>query len=193
MIKKYDFSKDCWNKEDFMYVYSPNCKAYKEFIQDTDSIINDFNKNIDDYDYLSIVTKRKYSEGVKVKTVCSFDSYGAPLIVLSDDIIEKDNRLEYVLHFEAVAYENGCNVWHIVPWSERVERPIKPTKIAFSEFKIEDGSKIELTLEVQHKKFIITVNGQTLEVENDEIPKSFHVGITACEGINRFYNLTIEE
>jgi len=192
MIKEYNFSKDCWNKDDFMYVYSPNCKAFKKFCEESDCIKNEFNNEIDDYDYLSIVTKEKYSEGVKITTVCSFDSFGAPLIVLSDDITEKDNRLEYILHFEAVAYENGCNIWHIVPWPERVERPIKPTKIAFDEFKIEDGSKIELSLEVQHKKFIVTVNGHKTEVENDDIPQNFHVGITACEGINRFYSLKLE-
>ncbi|MBQ7901934.1 MAG: hypothetical protein IJ365_08250 [Clostridia bacterium] len=193
MTKTYNFSKDSWDFNDFMYVYSPVCKAYKEFIQLDNCIANSYNEQIGDWDYISIVTKQKYTAGTKVSTKCSFDKFGAPLIVFTNDIRSVDGRNEYVLHFEAVAYENGFNVWHIVPWPERTERPIKPTKICFEDFKVEDGSVVDLAVEFKQKVISVTVNGVTAEVANDDMPDSFHVGITACEGVNKFYDLIIED
>ena len=29
MVKKYDFGLGKWDKDDFIYAYSPACKAYK--------------------------------------------------------------------------------------------------------------------------------------------------------------------
>ena len=43
------------------------------------------------------------------------------------------------------------------------------------------------------KKIAIDVNGNKFEIQDDEIPDTFQVGITACEGINRFYDFEIVE
>jgi len=192
MKKIYEFRRNSWNTNDFMYVYSPICKEYVEFIQEDECISNSFNSRINDYDYISMVTKEKYPKGTKISTRCSFDKYGAPLVVLTDSIDETDGKKIYNLHFEFVAYENGFNVWRIVPFPERRERPINPTKICRTLFKIKDDSSIDLEVEVKEKSFLVTVNGIGSEIWTDEIPESFHVGITACEGTNRFYSLTIE-
>ena len=140
------------------------------------------------------VTKEKYSDGVTIKTKCSFDKFGAPLIVLTDDIQpDEQGKNRYGLHFEVVAYEKGCNVWHIVPFPERKERPIKPTKIAFSTFDIPEKSEIDLSVTVKNGKLEIEINGEKLIAESHDLPKEFHIGITACEGINRFSSITIEQ
>ena len=191
-MKKYDFSKGCWNSDDFMYVYSPICKAYKEFIQHHDCISNSYNEEIKDWDYISIVTKEKYPVGTKVSTRCNFDKYGAPIIVFTDDLLERHGRCEYGLHFEVVGYEDGFNIWHIGPWYENEKRPIKPTKICFEEFKIADESIIDISVEFMNKAIRVSVNGVEALVENEDLPESFHVGITACEGVNKFFDLVIE-
>ena len=194
MKKTYNFEAGKWNINDFCYAYSPACKAYKEFIQQDECISNSFNKNINDFDYISIITKEKYKKGVHIHTKCSFDSFGAPLIVLSDDISEnKDGKLQYGLHFEVVAYEDGCNVWHIIPYPEREEKPIKPTLIGTLKFKTDDKSLIDIDVTVGEKQLFIEVNDQKFTVINEDIPKTFHIGITACEGINRFYEFSIQE
>ena len=138
MKKTYKFKKGSWNANDFMYVYSPICKVYEEFIQEDDCISNSFNEKINDYDYISMVTKNKYSKGTKISTRCTFDKYGAPIIVLTDSIDDIDGKRIYNFHFEFVAYENGFNVWRIVPFPDRPERPINPTKICRTLFEIED-------------------------------------------------------
>ena len=192
MKKTYEFKKNTWNNDDFMYVYSPICKDFKEFIQEDNCISNSFNEKINDYDYISMVTKQKYPKGTRISTRCSFDKFGAPLIVLTDSIDNIKSRNIYNFHFEFVAYEDGFNVWQIIPFPQRPERPIDPTKICRTLFKIEDKSIIDLSVEVTEKSFIVTVNGIGSEIWNDKIPENFHVGITACEGINKFYDLTIE-
>ncbi|MBE6732061.1 MAG: hypothetical protein E7564_10265 [Ruminococcaceae bacterium] len=191
-MKKYTFTKGSWEK-DFMYVYGPQAGIYgKKFRQEENFVINTESEDSKKDEYVSIVTKERYGIGTKISTVCDFDSYGAPLIVFSDDIEEKNNTLFYNLHFEVVAWENGCNVWHILPYWERKEKPFINTKIASVPFKIEDRSKINLSVTLLEGKIECEVNGKKFTVENPDIPKICHVGITACEGVNRFYELTIE-
>lgn len=61
------------------------------------------------------------------------------------------------------------------------------------QFEIKDDSIAEITLKVEEKRFIIDVNGVKGIVEHEDIPESFPVGFTACEGINRLYEFSIEE
>lgn len=140
-----------------------------------------------------MISKTRYSTGTKIWLKCSFDSFGAPLIVLTDDV-KKDGQIKrYGLHFEVVAYENGCNVWKILPFPEKIERPIATTKIGTNAFKIKEESIVNISLQVEEKCFKIEVNGIEFEVKNDDIPENFHVGFTACEGINRLYEFAVEE
>ena len=144
MIYKYNFKKDGWNKEDFFYVYSPICKEFEEFIQADECIMNSVSEKSGDFSYVSMLTEKKYSKGVKISTQCDFDAYGAPIIVITDSIDDIDGRKIYNLHFEFVAYEDGFNVWRIVPMPQNSQRPINPTKICRTLFKIEGKSRIDL-------------------------------------------------
>lgn len=190
-MRKYKLCKSI--SDDFMYVYSPACKAYKEFVVEDDCIHNSFNEEINDWDYISIVTKDKYTSGVTVKTKCAFEKFGAPLIVFTDDIFEgKDGRPTYGHHFEIVAYEDGINIWSIVPWWERTERPIKSERIGFIEFPVDANALVELEVKIEKGKIIATLCGKTVDVEYSSIPEEFHVGITACEGVNKFTEFVID-
>ena len=91
-----------------------------------------------------------------METRCSFDSFGAPLIVLSDDILTNDKgEWQFGIHYEVVLYEQGINVWEINYHPDVME-------------------------------------GHHVLVRAEKLPKEFHVGITMCEGINRFYEISIE-
>ena len=92
-----------------------------------------------------------------------------------------------------VAYEEGMNVWHIDAYPERTERPVKTALIASARFKIEEGRKICISLKVCDNALIATVNGVEVKVEHPAVPEEFYAGITACEGINRFYDFSIVE
>lgn len=179
-------------ENEFIYVTSPASKSKKKFIQKDNYIENTYNEEIKDYDYISMVTKEKYEEGVTVRVKCSFDNFGAPLIVLTDDLKRfSDESYQYGLHFEVVAYENGCNVWHIVPGKDE-KNPIDVTKVNSMEFPAEDKSIIDMEVKIVNKKLFIKLNDQTMIAEHKDIPSKMHLGITACEGINQFYELEIE-
>ena len=192
MREKYIFNEKFNLEEKFIYITSPASKSKNKFIQKEDSIENSYNEEIKDYDYISIITKEKYSDGVTIRVKCSFDKFGAPLIVFTDDYKQtEDGGYQYGLHFEVVAYENGCNVWHIVPGKEG-KNPIDVTKVDSREFAIADKSMIDMEVTIKDKKLIIRVNDETFVAEHKEIPKQMHVGITACEGVNQFYEFEVE-
>lgn len=187
MKEKIIFNKEFDLEDSFIYVSSPASKSKKKFLQKENYIENSYNEEIKDYDYISIITKEKYESGVKVRVKCSFDKFGAPLIVFTDDYKQlEDGSYRYGLHFEVVAYENGCNVWHIVPGKDE-KNPIDVTKVNAIEFPIEDKSMIDMEVTIEEKKLYICVNDETFVAEHEDIPKQMHVGITACEGINQFY------
>lgn len=179
-------------EDKFLYVASPASKSKNKFIQKADCIENSYNEDIQDYDYISMITKEKYSDGVTVRVKCSFEKFGAPLIVITDDFQQmSDGSFRYGLHFEVVAYENGCNVWHIVPGKEG-KNPIDVTKVNCMEFSVKDQSIINMEVKIQNKQLMVRINDKTMIAKHEDIPSQMHIGITACEGINQFYELEIE-
>lgn len=193
MRGKYIFNDEFRLEDKFIYVSSPASKSKKKFVQKSNCIENTYNDEIKDFDYISIITKEKYDDGVTVKVKCSFDKFGAPLIVITDDYKQlEDGTYQYGLHFEVVAYENGCNVWHIVPGKDE-NHPIDVTKVNAIEFPIEDKSIIDMEVTIKEKKLFIRVNNETFVAEHEDIPEKMHGGITACEGINQFYEFEVSK
>lgn len=191
MSKNYIFNNQFKLEDIFIYVSSPAVKSKNKFIQKEECIENSYNEEIKDYDYISIVTNEKYNDGVTIKVKCSFDKFGAPLIVFTNDYkMLEDGTLQYGLHFEVVAYENGCNVWHIVPGKDE-KNTIEVTKVGSKEFAIADKSIIDMAVTIKEKKLFIRVNDESFVAEHEDIPSQMHIGITACEGINRFYGIEI--
>ena len=198
MNKQYRFGKNNDWEEDFLYAYSLEAKTHTEFDVEEDCVVNRYNAeqktNSFPYDYISMVTKKKYSGNVRIKTQCLFESFGAPLIVFSDDITNQDGVNYYGAHFEIVAYERGLNIWYIIPNNDpEAQRRIKTAKIAFLDFPVEENTRLDLEVTIQGKTITARMAGQELSVSHEKIPERFHVGITACEGVNRFYSFEIEK
>ena len=178
---------------DFTYAYSPVCREHARFEFRDGCIANYKEETPEDFSYVSLITKEKCAVGAKVSMKCSFGKFGAPLLVFSNDVSSNDDGSKlYGLHFEVVAYENGCNIWHIVPDPANTERPIRTKKIAFAEFEIVPDEIIEVQVEFQQGGIVSTINGHQLCCQNEDFPEEFYVGITGCEGPNCFYELKIE-
>ena len=194
MRQYYDFAAGKWQPEDFEYVYSPVCRTYPRCHQWPEAIGNGTCDEGDGFEYISMVTKATYPRAIRIRTTCEFASFGAPLIVISGDIQQDPSAgvLRYGLHHEFVLYEGGCNIWRIVPWPERTERPIYTIKAAYIQKPVPAGQRAELTVEVRERQIQAFLNGESCGHFTPELPEQLHVGITACEGINRFYDLTIE-
>ncbi|MBP3600652.1 MAG: hypothetical protein J6J30_06170 [Clostridia bacterium] len=198
-MKIYNFNAKESNLEDFKYAYGPSANGRKKFTQLEDCIANftpgeTGHDDIFAYDYISMITKKKYKSGVKFSTKCNFVKFGAPLLVFCNDFInEEDGTPIYQLHYEVVAYEKGINIWHIIPWPERTERPIKPTLIGKLEFDVAPDEIVDIKVEVKDKTITADIGGHVVSCEHPDIPDEFHIGITACEGHNRFFDFIIEE
>lgn len=192
-MRKYSFNAKEFNKDDFYYTYSPIAKAHKEFELRDDCIANYTIGSEDKYSYISLLTKEKFHSGSKISIKCEFGKYGAPLIAFTNDISDNNDGTKlYGVHYEVVAYEGGCNIWKVEPFPERKERPIKPTKLGYAEFEIKENTVIDISAEIIGSKIKVVINGVVIECEDIDVPESFHAGITACEGPNKFYEMTIE-
>lgn len=179
--------------DEFEYAYSPACKDHVQFDQHADCIANYKEETTDDFAYVSVIHKEKCAAGAKVTIKCAFGKFGAPLMVFTNDVSSnQDGSKLYGLHFEVVAYENGCNIWHIVPDPSNTERPIKTTKVAFEEFAIQENELIEIGVYFEKGRIVSVINGHEIVCENEDIPEEFYVGFTGCEGPNRFYEMIIE-
>lgn len=184
------FSKGGWNQSDFQYVYSPKFAPTPRFVQEDGCLVNRGDPATGHYDYVSMVTARKFRAGTVLSTRCSFVKYGAPLIVLTNDIRKgKNGELRYGRHMEIVAYEGGVNVWSLEPLANDVH----PTNLLRQKFSVSAGKIIHLTVCPQKGKLDISLDGNSFSVKADCVPDEFYAGITACEGINRFYDFTADE
>lgn len=188
-METYRFCEGGWDRSAFLPAWSTACKVRKEFLQEVDCIKNFSEEG--EFCYTSMVTGKRYPIGTKFRTECAFESFGAPLIVLTDDLRKKDGQWSYGLHFEVVTYEGGCNVWRIVPAD--TSRGIATLALAKIPFSLPAGEKIRLEVETGEGILKIRVNDQPFQVPCEELPRQVHAGITACEGINRFYSFSIEE
>ena len=192
MNKIYAFNTNAW-EQDFDYVYSPNCGEFKKFEQTNDCIKNNKGNYWFGYDYISILEKTMRASGTKISTLCSFESFGAPLLVFTNEVTTDENgNYRFGVHYEVVAYEKGCNVWLVEPKIDG-DKKIKSTLLSKLEFPLENDEKIEIQVVIDNKTLKINMNGHLLDVTIPEFPESFRVGVTACEGLNRFYNLKIED
>ncbi len=192
-MKTYDFSVPGWEK-DFNYVYSLVAGSFEKFKQDEKGVVNSFNEKINGYDYVSIAHKDMYSKGVKLSARCSFDAYGAPLLTFANSVFEDENgHLRYGEHYEVVAYENGCNVWHIAPAPAGAQKPFVVKNCLRLRFKIADASEIKLSAEVLDGVLRVEVNEASFDIPVPLLSEKFYIALTACEGINHFYSAEISE
>ena len=188
-MKKYNFAKGQWNPEEFRYVYSSRFTPTPLMKQEEDCIVNGIDASTGEFDYVSMVAEKKYTTGARLETRCSFEAYGAPLIVLSDEFYKGENGKWYFgVHYEIVLYEGGINVWRlnlnkdVMEWDNlmRLKFPVTPKEVH------------TLKVHVLEKALDIKTEGAHVVLRVDDLPSEFRAGITACEGINRFYTYSIE-
>lgn len=193
MKKFYDF-KNGIDFNDFYYCYSPQAKNPGVFEREEDCIKSRFNQEIGEFEYTTIMLKEKLGVGYTIETECMWEKRGAPLIVITDQLTERNGKPSYNEHFEAVAFEEGCNVWHLrIPTSKTPVKPVIPHKVHFEPIPTPNFTRTTLKVTFVHQGMDIEMNGKKFSVSLPTMPDEFYFGITGCEGINRFYNLSIEK
>ena len=199
------FAAGKWNKDDFIMVKSPRWDYSNSWRQESDHIVQEVPDDVPDkvlqsklnpQCYVAMCLKEKVKvsgSGVACSSTMSFDCRMAPLIVIAPEFgfNKKFNMPEFREHWEVVLFDEGINVWHHT-WKDG-----KPAyvKVACLMTAFLPKTKYELKTVIKRKR-----NGCQLEIEcggykfgcyMPMTAKSCYVGIIACEGRNRFYDLKV--
>lgn len=182
--------------ENFVYARSTIVTYWAKFRREEDGLVNgridleDKSAAYQDYEYVSAVEREAVFLPVEISMECSFESYGAPLIIFSEALNEgRDGGYIYGRHYEAVLWEKGINIWQIEPNEDGGQ---KTSALCRAEQPFQAGRKTKLT---------VRLTREGIEARADEcvarakcsLPERMYVGFTACEGINRFSWFSVEK
>ncbi len=187
-----EFKKGKW--EEFLdCAYTARYELKPKFVQESDHIRNcESKENECGFDQTTILTKQKYAAGTKISTCCSFDKDYAPLLIFANNLYkDSENDLRFDDYYEVVLYKDGINVWRL--YKDSAENKMKWHLLLGVNFKVTPKEKHTLTVELAEKAFKIKCGSEDIVLRIADLPKQMHAGITACEGINRFYSLDIED
>ena len=193
------FTPDGWKPEEWILVKSPRFDHFGKWVQQADCIQNEVPAGVSPDDlqgkragetYTSMVYAKPFTGDLRITASLAFTYRMAPLVVLAPEL-GKDaaGRPEYREHFEICVFNEGVNVWHHT-FAEG-----KPSwkKAAFARFTLLPNTRYALEVEIKGKQLSVTIDGHTFGYLDEALPKTTHVGITGCEGVNRFYDITVSQ
>ena len=196
------FGRGKWNPTDFIMVKGPRWDAFNQWAQEEDHIVQNVPNDVSDEalrtrlkaeNYVSMCFKKKvsFTEKIVFSSIMSFDERMAPLLVIAPELGTTNQGFpEYREHWEIILFDEGLNIWHHF-WKD--EKP-SWTLAAYARKPFLPKTKYRL-------ETTITKNyGGMLEVKCGDLvfgclaegmADSLFLGITACEGRNRFYDFKI--
>ncbi len=190
------FEAGHWNRADWIPVKNPRSEHFGGWVQQDKCIANEVPDNATPEElqgkraaetYSSMVYKEKITGNVTITATMSFAHKMAPLLVLASELRESAKGKEFGEHFEIVLFNEGVNVWHHF----FKDGKLTYRKAAFATFPLEKDKNYMLEVKRSGKLLTISVAGHTFGYTEDALPDSFYVGITGCEGLNRFYDFMV--
>lgn len=189
-MKKINFGTGSWKKE-LIQAYSFRFTETPDFTQTEDYITTAVNaSHREGFDNISLLFPETYGIGVNAKLRCAFEGVGCPEIILVEKPeICDDGAVRYGACFEIVLWKNGVNVWrhymdeadHRCWWHKRLGLTMPVT----------ENEIHELEVAVEENYIIFSVDGVGVKLRTEDLPETFYVGLTACEGIARVYSMEI--
>jgi hypothetical protein len=204
--RRVEFGRGKWDSSQWILVKSPRWSHFGGWVQKDGHIENEVPAGVDAQTlqgkraaetYTSMVWKEPVSGNVVVKAKMSYAYQMAPLLVIAPELGKSAEGIpEYREHWEVVLYEKGLNVWH------HEYKDGKPfwhlAARAGGAFEKDKVYELTVTIAFSAKgsraPCIITVAANGIEFSYRELnlkPGRYYVGVTACEGVNRFYDFTI--
>ena len=187
----YTFAKDAWDLKELTYAYSYRFEETPVFTQAEGFIQNNKNEQaVYGYDNISLMTLKKYQSPVTLSVTCEFEDLGAPLLVIAPNM-EQDRRgvWRYGEYLEVVLWKNGVNVWRM--WMEEGEVTWK--QLMGVEFSVNEEEQHTLSVRIHQDTLYIQADDKVMQLYIENMYPSYHLGMNACEGINRFYEMEITE
>lgn len=191
-----------WNQGDWLMVKSPRWPNIGAWEQESECITNRVPKDATAKEllgkrhpetYTSMVWRAPISGNSTVTVKMSFDDRMAPEIVLAGLLgADKDGYPEYREHWEIVLFDEGLNVWH------HEFKDGKPfwRKAAFVKAAFEPKKVYELSAQLVFTSKVplltVTCGEHQFGCMLPTLPAHYSVGITGCEGVNRFYDFRLK-
>jgi len=196
------FARNQWKPDNWMRVKSPRWEHFGGWAQKDDCIENETPVGANPKEllgklaaqtYASMVLKEKFKGNVTVSAKMEFTDRMAPLIVIAPELGKSAKGVsEYREHFEIVIFDKGVNVWH------HFFAAGKPAwkKAAYSRFTLKPNTrytlKVKLARTPRGKMMTVFVDGHEMGYMDESLPDEFYVGVTGCEGVNRFYDFAVK-
>ncbi len=178
-----------WENAGLSYAYSWRFQELPVFRQEPDCIAN--SRRADDpsrYDYMGLLAPETYTCGAKVTARCSFEEYGAPMLLVSlKDETDEAGVLRTLEYFEIVIYRNGLNVWRHHTEQRRASHYL----VLGASFPLAAGEKHTLSAEVGRDRLLLEADGRRFDLFAHDLEDRFRLGYAACEGICRLYAMTV--
>jgi hypothetical protein len=191
------FAPQGWAAAEWIRVGSPRWAWRGGWVQEADHLRNQVPRDAAEEEmlgprapetYASQVWGERLSGPLRVCAELSFDRRMAPLIVLAPELgADCNSQPQYREHYEVVLYDEGVNVWHHVM---ALGRP-RWQKLAHHPFAVPARQRHVLEVEKRAAELVVRTVGAEFAVSAPDLPPSCYVGITGCEGINRFYSFSL--
>ena len=140
--------------------------------------------------HASLVAKHPVEGDFSVSAELAFDDRMAPAILLAPNLHDAGTTKEYRSHIQVVLFDKGINVWHGL-WKEG---KFAWSKIGHARFTVLPKNKHKLKVTRKSQSLTITVDGQhEFGFITDRVSDRTLVGLIGCEGVNRFYSMTVVE
>ncbi len=185
-----DLGRGKYNSGELITAYSPRFNPPLPFVQQDDCIeapkCADYR---DGYASISLLDKNRYSGNITIYTECDFEGIAAPLIVIAEDIRTDENGVvRYDNYFEVVIYKNGINIWRLWPENGKIVHK----NLLRLVYRLETGKKHPLSVTITPNSISAETTGIKATIPAPDMFETFYAGITACEGLCRFYNMEIK-
>lgn len=180
------FAKTAAWREHFLVANCYRWECVPDFIEEEDHIVNRKSDAIaTGFENASLILKEPFTGDTHISVDCSFDAWGAPLIVIAESL-EQDGqgRYRYREYYEVVLYEEGINVWRLT--TDR-QNNVSWKKLMSVDFPVTACDIHTLTVDVVGDTLEITACDRKMSLFLPDLFKSYYIGIDACENINRFY------
>ncbi len=189
-MKKIGFGDSDWKKE-LVQAYSFRFTETPDFTQCADHITTAVNpQHREGYDNISLLSPEVCTVGAKARLRCSFDGMGCPEIILVEKLETcSDGAVRYGACFEVVLYKNGVNVWR--HYMEETDHRCYWHKRLGLMMPVAEKELHELEVRTEENGIVFFVDGVGVQLRTEDLPERFYLGVTACEGIARLYELEI--
>lgn len=203
------FARGAWSPQEWLMVRSPRFPHQGEWLQEEESIANRVPPPLEDSlqayqerlqgpdsprTYVSMVLAGAVcSRRATIQATMAFEYRMAPLLVLANDLGEdSQGNPEYREHWEIVLYDQGINVWH---HEMREGRPYW-SLAAFLQAPFAANQPHRLAADIERTpkghRLTIRCGGMVFGCLLPQLQNEYRVGLTACEGVNRFWDFSLK-